>query len=132
MALVSDAGTPLISDPGFKIVRAARSEGYKVSPIPGPSALIAALSAAGVPTDKFVFRGFLPKKWELDTSMTNVIYESPKRVKNTIEQIKLKYPTAKITVASELTKIHELITMNYEQISDSPKGEWVILISFDQ
>lgn len=132
VALVSDAGTPLISDPGFKIVRAARNAGFKVSPIPGPSALTAALSVAGVPTDKFVFRGFLPKKWELDTTLTNVIYESPKRVKNTIAQIKLKYPMAKITIASELTKIHELITNNYEQISDSPKGEWIILASFDQ
>ncbi len=134
VALVSDAGTPLISDPGFKIVRAARSAEFKVSPIPGPSALTAALSVAGVPTDKFVFRGFLPKKWELDTTMTNVIYESPRRVKNTIEQIKLKYPTGKITIASELTKIHEKIWdfENWDLKLDSPKGEWVILVSFFQ
>lgn len=135
VALVSDAGTPLISDPGFKIVRAARSAEFKVSPIPGPSALTAALSVAGVPTDKFVFRGFLPKKWELDTTMTNVIYESPKRVKKTIDEIKLKYPKSKIVITHEMTKIYERIwnlSFGTWDLQIPQKGEFVILVSFDQ
>lgn len=135
VALVSDAGTPLISDPGFKIVRAARNAGFKVSPIPGPSALAAALSASGVPTDKFVFRGFLPKKWDLDTSMTNVIYESPKRVKKTVDEIKLKYPESKIVIAHEMTKIHEKfwdLGFDAWDLQIPQKGEFVILVSFDR
>lgn len=130
VALVSDSGTPLISDPGFKLVRATRKMGFGVAPIPGPSAVIAALSVAGLPSDKFVFLGFLPKKWELYPGITNIIYESPKRAKKTLELIKAKYPSAQIVVAHELTKIHELITNNYELITNSPKGEWVILVNF--
>jgi len=134
VALVSDAGTPLISDPGFKIVRAARAAGISVSPIPGPNAGIAALSVSGLPTNKFVFMGFLGKKWELYPDITNIIYESPKRAKRTLQLIKDKYPSAKVVVASELTKIHEKI-----QDWDLEFGKWelqlgelVILVNFSR
>ena len=127
IAMVSDAGTPLISDPGFKVVRAAKQAGFVVSPIPGPSAAIAALSVSGLPTDKFVFWGFLPKKWELYPNITNVIYESPHRIKKTLERIQTRYPNAEVVVASELTKIHERVG----RIESSPsKGERTILVNF--
>ncbi len=129
VALVSDAGTPLISDPGFKVVRAARQAGFTVSPIPGPSAAIAAISVSGLPTDKFIFWGFLPKKWELYPGITNIIYESPKRLQATIAKIQSKYPHAEIVVASELTKIHEqVVKINGEPLTE--KGEAVILVNF--
>lgn len=132
IALVSDAGTPLVSDPGFKVVRAARAAGFTVSPIPGPSAAIAALSAAGLSTDKFVFLGFLPKKWELMPNITNIIYESPHRLESTISQIQTRYPGASIIVAKELTKIHEEI-FDPQLTDESLKlklGEAVILVNF--
>ncbi len=126
VALVSDAGTPLLSDPGFKVVRAAREAAVTVSPIPGPFAAAAALSAAGLPTNKFVFHGFLNKKWELLPEMTNVIYESPERAQKTLEEIKERYPEAKIVVAQELTKIHESI--EEYQTGMKIKGEVTILV----
>jgi 16S rRNA (cytidine1402-2'-O)-methyltransferase len=107
VALVSDAGTPLLSDPGFKVVRAARVAGIKVVPIPGAFAGAVAASAAGLPTNKIMFWGFLPKKWELLPEMTHVIYEAPPRVSKTCEEIKNRYPSAKIVLARELTKIYE-------------------------
>ena len=101
-----------------------------VSPIPGPSAAIAALSVAGLPTDKFVFLGFLPKKWTLYPGITNIIYESPQRIKKTLEQIRAKYPQAEVVVASELTKVHERVGEDSILSGDSPKGEWIILVNF--
>jgi 16S rRNA (cytidine1402-2'-O)-methyltransferase len=109
VALVCDAGTPLLSDPGFKVVRKAREVGIKVVPIPGAFAGAAALSAAGLPTNKFLFWGFLPKKWELEAGLSHVIYESPVRASQTCARIAEKYPQAQIVVAMELTKIHETI-----------------------
>lgn len=130
VALVSDAGTPLLSDPGFKVVRAAREAGFVVSPIPGPFAAAAALSAAGLPTNKFVFQGFLNKKWDLVPGITNIIYESPERAEKTLLEIKARYPEAKIMIAQELTKIHERI-WNYESgIMEKFKGEVTILVYF--
>ena len=128
VALVSDAGTPLISDPGFKIVRAARAAGFVVCPIPGPCAVIAALSASGLPTNIFKFWGFLPKKWELEPNLTHVIYESPIRAQKTIEAIMAKYPNVQIVIAQELTKIYEKIE-NYK-IGMKFKGEVTILENF--
>lgn len=126
VALVSDAGTPLISDPGFKVVRAARAKGFTVSPVPGPSASITALSASGLPTNKFLFLGFLPKKWDIQPETTTIIYESPERLGATLELLYEKYPTAQIVVAKELTKIHEeFIDGHSEQTS---KGEATILV----
>ncbi len=124
VALVSDAGTPLISDPGFKIVRAARESGIKIVPIPGANAAITAMSASGLPTNKFMFWGFLPKKWEFGPETTHIVYESPVRAAKTLEEIRSKYPTAQIVIASELTKIHEYIGPDLQ----GEKGEVTILV----
>jgi 16S rRNA (cytidine1402-2'-O)-methyltransferase len=144
--LVSDAGTPGISDPGFKLVREAIAAGIKVSPIPGPSAAIAALCAAGLPTDKFLFLGFVPKTEvklvrELEgaeaAGATAVFYESPQRVVKSVGYIATKWPMAKVCVARELTKIHEEFVRGTatEVLKDlksraSIKGEITVLVSF--
>ena len=128
VALVSDSGTPLISDPGFKVVRAARQAGFKVVPIPGPSALTAALSTAGLPTDKFMFLGFWRNKFEILPNMTTIIYESPIRAEKTLNEIKQRYPDAQIVVARELTKIHEYIGPD----DGVYKGEITILVNYGQ
>lgn len=125
VAIVSDAGTPLISDPGFKIVRAVREAGYSVSPIPGASAMTAAMSAAGLPSNRFVFWGFWQNKYELIKKATNIFYESPLRLKKTIEYIKQKYPESQIVEARELTKIHEFIG---QVNTGNNKGEVTILV----
>lgn len=116
VALISDAGTPCISDPGYKLVRAARDAGVEVIPVPGASALVAFLSAAGLPTDRFSFGGFLPTKSNarserlqelLALGMTVVIYESPKRLSATLDAIYELDPGAEVVVARELTKMFE-------------------------
>lgn len=127
VALVSDAGTPLISDPGFKLVRAAK----RIVPIPGPCAAITALSASGLPTNKFSFLGFLPKKWEIRPEETTIIYESPMRIQKTITEIRSRYPKSRIVLAHELTKIHERIwELGFENwdLQIPHKGEFVILV----
>lgn len=144
IALVSDAGTPLISDPGYRLVTAARKKGAKIIPIPGASALIAALSASGLPTDKFVFLGFLSKsqakaKKCLHTvsniEATIVLYESPHRLLQTLTTISNVFGDIEITVARELTKIYEEIYSKKisEIIEDykkkTTKGEFVLLFS---
>lgn len=126
VALVSDAGTPLISDPGYKIVRAARAAGFAVVPIPGPSAVTVALSAAGLPTNKFIFLGFLGKKWELLPGYTHVIYESPNRTDRTSRTIRTKYPDAEMVIAQELTKVHESIEEYREDMKF--RGEVTLLV----
>jgi 16S rRNA (cytidine1402-2'-O)-methyltransferase len=130
VVIVSDAGTPLLSDPGFKVVRAAREAGVTVIPIPGPFAGAVALSAAGLPTNKFLFWGFLPKKWSLESEMTHVIYEAPTRVRKTVQLIREKYPSSQIVIARELTKVHEQFITD-EQLLNMPeemKGEMTILV----
>src|SRR5712691_10184697 len=116
VALVTDAGTPGISDPGFLLVRAAREAGVPVVPVPGPSAVIAALSAAGVPADRFVFEGFLPVKPGRrlhrlealrDLEMTVVCYESPHRILASLEAIAQVYGDREIVAAREMTKQFE-------------------------
>ena len=116
VALVTDAGTPGISDPGFLLVRDARARGIAVVPIPGPSALVAALSAAGVPADRFVFDGFLPikpgrrrRRLEAlrDIGMTVVVYESPHRLAATLEAVREVFGDVDVVVARELTKRFE-------------------------
>jgi 16S rRNA (cytidine1402-2'-O)-methyltransferase len=118
VALVTDAGTPGISDPGFMLVRDARAAGIPVVPIPGPSAVVTALSAAGVPADRFVFDGFLPVKPGRrlnrlralrDLETTIVLYESPHRVLATLAAIEEVFAGADIVVARELTKQYEEI-----------------------
>ena len=126
VALVSDSGTPLISDPGYKVVRAARQAGFKVVPIPGASAATAALSAAGLPTDKFMFLGFWRNKFEILPNMTTIIYESPARAEKTLNEIKQRYPDAQIIVARELTKIYEYIGED----DGVYKGEITILVNY--
>lgn len=119
IALISDAGTPLISDPGFVLVRAAREAGIAVSPIPGPSAAIAALSVAGLPSDHFCFQGFLPHKkgarqkrlHELaGETATMIFYESPHRIEGTLEGMAgILGSDRQLCFARELTKLHETV-----------------------
>ncbi len=116
IALVSDAGTPTISDPGFPLVRAAHARGIRVSPIPGPSALVAALSVSGLPTDEFLFAGFLPRtasarRIRLQTlseqRATLVFYESPHRVVDSLADMAAVLGDREAFLGRELTKRHE-------------------------
>jgi 16S rRNA (cytidine1402-2'-O)-methyltransferase len=116
IALVSDAGTPLIADPGYRLVAQARAQGVTVSPIPGASALVTALSASGLPTDSFFFGGFLPaKKSQRRKTLeavqsypaTLVFYEAPHRILEALEDIAEVLGPRRVTLARELTKIHE-------------------------
>ena len=116
IALVSDAGTPLIADPGYRLVEQARGKGIPVSPIPGPSALLAALSGSGLPTDSFSFHGFLPVKKGPRRKLledlrpaqaTLVFYEAPHRILDALEDIAQVLGPRPVVVARELTKIHE-------------------------
>ncbi len=116
MALVTDAGTPGISDPGFHLVRLARDAGVPVVPVPGPSAVMAALSAAGVPGDRFVFEGFLPAKRGRRLARLRelralrrpiVLYESPHRVRATLEALAEVFGPVEVVLARELTKQFE-------------------------
>ena len=116
VALVSDAGTPLIADPGYRLVAKARDAGIRVVPLPGPSAVVAALSASGLPTDSFLFHGFLPAKAgqrrkaleELASAgMSLVFYEAPHRILDTLRDIHAVLGACPIVLARELTKLHE-------------------------
>lgn len=117
MALISDAGTPTISDPGFRLVRAARAAGIIVSPVPGPCAIVAALSVSGLPTDRFCFEGFLPSKMKarvqrlealIDEPRTVVFYESVHRIEGMlIDAINVFGGQRPAFIARELTKMHE-------------------------
>lgn len=116
IALVSDAGTPLISDPGCKLVREARAAGVNVVPLPGPSAVIAALSAAGAPTDRFLFAGFPPTgagqresffKSLAGAASTLVFYEAPSRLAASLAAMATAFGDRPAVIARELTKIHE-------------------------
>ena len=145
IALISDAGTPLISDPGYTLVNAVRGAGFRVSPIPGASSIIAALSGAGMPTDKFSYFGFLSQKNTeriaklqaiKDQNGTLVLLEASHRIERLLEQLAEVFPNNRIVVAKELTKSHEnfLIGMAAEliaQFKQDPalsKGEFVVLI----
>lgn len=147
IALISDAGTPLISDPGYHLVRAVREAGFSVVPIPGPCAVIAALSAAGLPTDKFIFEGFLPAKTHakqeqlqalVQEPRTLVFYEAPHRLLATLETMVLVFGEAReVVVARELTKLFESIRSAslqamltyYEAHPEECKGEIVIMLA---
>ncbi len=116
VALISEAGTPGISDPGYRLVTAAREAGIPVVPAPGPSALVSALSASGLPTDRFAFEGFLPsppaarrKKLYslLEEERTLIFYESPRRILSTLKEVEKIFRDRPVVVARELTKIHE-------------------------
>lgn len=134
VALISDAGTPLISDPGFRVVRAVRAAGVPVIPVPGPSAVIAALSAAGLPTDRFVFEGFLPPRAAArqarlaefaGETRTLVFYESSHRIVESVQDMAAVLGSDRRgVVARELTKL-------YEEIHDAPLGELVAWLTSD-
>ena len=144
--MVSDAGTPGISDPGFRLVRAARAEGVEVVGVPGASAVTTALSASGLPTDRFLFVGFFPKTEFKVVELVNlaktseatlVAYESPQRIAKTMQYLEKNFPDAKIAVARELTKLHEeyLIGTPEEILQllkkkQSVKGEITLMVSF--
>ncbi|WP_257387709.1 16S rRNA (cytidine(1402)-2'-O)-methyltransferase [Tahibacter caeni] len=146
IALISDAGTPLVSDPGFRLVRAARAAGIVVSPVPGACAAIAALSVAGLPSDRFVFEGFLPAKAaarrerlaELaGETRTLVFYESSHRVRETLDDMAAAFGAARPAVlARELTKLFEtvidadLATLIARVAADpnQSRGEFVLLV----
>lgn len=148
VALVSDAGTPLINDPGFRIVNAAAARGILIVPIPGVSAVITALSAAGIPTDQFLFAGFLParagarraKLSELRAiHATLVFYEAPHRIKATLNDALEVLGDCEAVVARELTKLHEEFVRGslselIDHFSKSPaaRGEIVLIISGHQ
>lgn len=142
IAVVSDAGTPCISDPGFKIVRSAREKGIEVIGVPGVSAAINALVISGMPTDSFVFEGFLPHKKGRQTKLkriaeekrTIIVYESVHRIIKLIEELCIVIPDRKICVLREMTKIYEEhICGEPETIlaklkEKTPKGEFVVII----
>ncbi|MBD2344789.1 16S rRNA (cytidine(1402)-2'-O)-methyltransferase [Anabaena subtropica] len=145
IALVSDAGMPGISDPGYELVKACIEVGVKVVPIPGASAAITALSAAGLPTDKFVFEGFLPAKGQqrrehleaLQTeSRTLIFYESPHRLRETLQDLAEVWGSDRqIVLARELTKLYEEFwrgsieeaIAHYQQ--KEPQGEYTLLVA---
>lgn len=143
IALVSDSGTPGISDPGFQIIRLARQENIPVTAIPGPCALIDALILSGAPLHKFVFEGFLSSKSNArlkrleelkGETRTIIFYESPYRVERLLEEIFKVYGDIQVVVARELTKKFEEILSNKVSelmrhfINNTPRGEFVVLI----
>lgn len=148
VALVSDSGTPLISDPGYPLVREALKRKINVVSIPGPSAVVSALVSSGLPPDKFIFLGFLPRKegnrlklleniknLNEQVEATVIIYEAPHRLTKTLESLISVFGDIKITFCRELTKIHEEVFESsiseaikiYEK--RNPKGEFVILFN---
>lgn len=147
LALVSDAGTPCISDPGVVLVaelRKAFGEEVVVSPIPGPSALISAVSASGIPSHEFTWLGFVPHKKGRETFFktiatihhTVVFYESVHRILKTLESLAESVPDRPITIARELTKMFETVTTKtaaehlefYELHPDTVRGEFVVIV----
>ena len=143
VALVSDAGTPLISDPGYKLVRAVREAGLDVWTVPGPCAAIAGLAVSGIPTDRFLFAGFLPAKTKARTDSiaelaeiraTLVFYESGPRLADTLRVLAAQLGPRDAAVARELTKLHEecvagtLDELAARYADAPPKGEIVIVV----
>ena len=146
LALVSDAGTPLVSDPGFRLVAAARAAGIRVSPVPGPCALVAALSAAGLPSDRFAFEGFLPAKAGArrerlaqlaGETRTLIFYESSHRIEDSLADAVVAFGADRpAAVARELTKLFETVLsgglgeLHARVVADADqrKGEFVLLV----
>lgn len=151
IALVSDAGTPTISDPGFKLVRECVREGIRVESVPGPSSVIAALSISGLPTDKFLFLGYLPHKsghrktfleslksillLEEKIHPTVILFEAPHRLLQILQELQGVFGDIEIVICRELTKVYEEVRR--EKITQSivhfqkqnPKGEFVVLFN---
>ena len=144
IALTTDAGTPLVSDPGYRLVREAAAAGAKVIPIPGPSAVLAALAAAGLPTDRFLFAGFLPPKAAgrraaledlAAVRATLVLYESGPRLHEALADMAAVLGPREAVVARELTKLHETLyrgpldVLAADPALDAPRGEIVVLVA---
>ena len=145
IALISDAGTPTVSDPGFRLVRECKRRGLHVSPIPGPSAALSALSVSGLPTNAFTFVGFLPPKAaarrrflrnHLDSEQTQILFESNHRIEKLLSEVaEIMGPDRVICVARELTKLHEtILTGPAARVKRlvgrrSRKGEFVLIIA---
>lgn len=149
VALISDAGTPLISDPGYTLVSRAKECGVNVVPVPGPSALIAALCSSGIASDKFIFEGFLPAKNKAKEEVlkayenerrTVIFYESPHRILATLEVMARVFGGRKLCVARELTKRYETIKyglvseiLHWMQADDhQSRGEFVLVLDGSQ
>ena len=144
VALVSDAGTPLVSDPGYKLVAAAHEQGFQVSAIPGPSAVLAGLACAGLPSDRFLFAGFIPHgsnaarkafKEFATLSVTSIWFESPRRLATSLSLMVEVFGSRLAVVARELTKLHEdLQRAPLDELAglyarqNPPRGEVVILV----
>lgn len=144
VAIVSDAGTPLIADPGYRLVQKARERGITVTPVPGASALVAALSASGLPTDEFAFLGFLPpkagaRKKALEAArelgMTLIFYETPHRITEALGDVAAVLGDAPVMLARELTKLHEeWLSGTAQQLQqrlekrDAVKGEFTVVV----
>ncbi|HIE42057.1 MAG TPA: 16S rRNA (cytidine(1402)-2'-O)-methyltransferase [Nitrospinaceae bacterium] len=141
LALVSDAGTPGISDPHYYLVNAAIEEGCPIYSIPGPSALLAALTVSGLPMDRFIFEGFLPRKKGRTTTLENlshekrtiVLFESPNRIQKTLQDLYRFFGNRKIAIAREMTKLYEeVVRGNLKELSDQTrtwKGEITVVIA---
>ncbi len=148
IALISDAGTPAISDPGFRVIRESVREGIKVVSIPGPSSVISALVSSGLPPDKFVFLGYPPrkpghrmtffenaKKSQEYIKATMILFEAPHKLKVTLEELQAVFGDVEVTLARELTKVHEEVKsakisdLLHEYKKKEPKGEFVILLA---
>ena len=147
VALVTDAGTPGLSDPGYYLVKRAIEAGIAVVPIPGPSALTAALSSSGLPTDRFAFEGFLPVKSgrrqrRLDAlsrePRTVVLFESPHRITKLLSELEERMAGRQVVIARELTKIHEeFLRGTVREVTErigrrKARGEYVVLIAPDK
>ncbi len=143
VALVSDAGTPAINDPGYELVRAALENGYNVCPIPGPSAPLAALAASGLPTDAFLYLGYLPRKSSerralveqvSNSPYTLIFLESPHRLLVALKDLEFCLGDRQIAVARELTKLHEEIWRGSISVAleyftqNEPRGEFTLVI----
>lgn len=147
VALISDAGTPLISDPGYPLVRACHAAGFRVSPIPGPSALTAALSVSGLATDRFLFQGFLPRKGPARQSLlegcagetaTQVFYESSHRIVDTLAAMCRVFGNDReLALCRELSKLHEAVCLEplgaqlarVKADANQRKGEFVLVVA---
>ena len=146
LALVSDAGTPLISDPGYKLVRSCLEAGIEVDSLPGPSSVITALTLSGLPPDKFLFLGYLPEKpghrKDLLTSLcghpgggklkvTYILFVAPHKLIGTLNEMKDVFGEIEIVLAKELTKIHQSVEKKkiseWLETSKNPRGEYVLL-----
>ncbi|HEX4348596.1 MAG TPA: 16S rRNA (cytidine(1402)-2'-O)-methyltransferase [Vicinamibacterales bacterium] len=141
VAVVSDAGTPTVSDPGGRLVRAAIDAGIRLEPIPGPSASLAALAVSGMPTERFVFMGFPPtrskdrKTWLRDlgaAAATAIFFEAPHRIRRTLEDVHQAVGDKSVLVARELTKVHEeLVRGPISQVItrlSEPRGEYTVVV----